>query len=297
MNQRKRSASMNRRLTTRAAVLPLALAFAVCAFAASDPPSPSASKVGEPQKSHGSEHHAAPDDGRKNPSLPHGVINATNPPKQQGEPAQTPNGKDHKSSDEWGNRSEISLAILTAILCLVTMILAFYTALLWRSTKRIAGEAKTSAEEQLRAYLNVFECYAEWERERRLALRIVVFTVQFRNTGQTPARKVNCWANISNEAGPPKFSGPADEPREHMGVSAPKQTGTIQFKHQFDTSNVDQVEAWARGERTLYIYGKLVYCDAFGPERTTIFRYVLPPDGVDEKRGRFKHAGGGNDWT
>ena len=198
--------------------------------------------------------------------------------------------QDKAHTDRW-------IVRLTGIIAVFTVVLAVATGFLWKATRDLVREAEDSSAKGLRAYLNVFECYAQWEAERCLLLRNVFFTVQFKNTGQTPARKVACWANISNGAGPPKFDGPAGEPREHMGVSAPNQTGTMHFKQQFDTSNIDQVEAWERGEETLYVYGKVVYCDAFEQERTTVFRYVMPPNGVNEKRGYFQHAGEGNDWT
>ena len=179
----------------------------------------------------------------------------------------------------------------------LTAVIAFYT---WRmvvKTHDLVKGSEKSSSMQLRAYLNVVECYAEWEQERNLAVRVVVFTVQFRNTGQTPARDVTCWANINNAAGTPKFEGPADDLGDHMGVSGPGQTGTLRFQHQFETPNADQIEMWTSGRMTLYVYGKIVYNDAFAKQRTTHFRYLMPQDGVNDKVGRFKHAGAGNDWT
>jgi hypothetical protein len=187
---------------------------------------------------------------------------------------------------------------LTAFVAIFTGLLAVATAFLWKATRDLVREAKDSSEKGLRAYLNIFECYAEWESEKGLMLRLILVTVQFRNSGQTPARKVRCWANVTSApVGLDKFEGPSGDPRESKGVVAPRQRGHITIRQQFTSSTEDEVDVWKRGAKTLFVYGKLIYIDAFQVEQTTHFRFMLPPEGVDRGRGHFIATAEGNDIT
>lgn len=142
------------------------------------------------------------------------------------------------------------------------------------------------------------ECFAEWEDDGELLVRQIRITIEFRNTGQTPANKVRCWAIAASLlAGSERFDGPVGDPHESKGVSAPGQKGRMVFKKQFTSQTEDEVAVWRAGKRTLVVYGKLIYIDAFDVERTTHFRYYMPPEGVGASRGSFMSSAEGNDAT
>jgi len=192
---------------------------------------------------------------------------------------------------EWWRQPDWWIAGLTAAIAALTFGLV-------RKTHNLVVEARESSSRQLRAYLNVFECFAEWEDDGELLVRQVRITIEFRNTGQTPANKVRCWANAASVvSGFERFDGPAGDPRESKGVSAPGQTGRMIFKTQFTSQTEDEVAVWRAGERTLVVYGKLIYFDAFDVERTTHFRYYMPPEGVGASHGSFMSSADGNDAT
>jgi hypothetical protein len=123
-------------------------------------------------------------------------------------------------------------------------------------------QTRTSAEKQLRAYLNVFEISADWKIDEGFGQHRSSISIQVKNTGQTPAHAVRSWMGYVSSNKEP----------EHFG----------------------EVEGKSPG---VFAAGKIAYVDVFNHPRETSFRYVMPLDGVGESSGRFRPCEKGNEAT
>jgi hypothetical protein len=59
----------------------------------------------------------------------------------------------------------------------------------------------------------------------------------------------------------------------------------------------DEIKAWESGEKSLFVWGRINYEDAFGKPRFTAFRYVMPKEGTGPEGGKFRTCREGNEAT
>lgn len=84
---------------------------------------------------------------------------------------------------------------------------------------------------------------------------------------------------------------------DQTGVQAPGQTNQFRFSIQPEASGFDETQVWKRGERTIFVYGRIDYTDVFGEPRHTEFRMMIPTDGVHADGGSFRECREGNSAT
>jgi hypothetical protein len=209
------------------------------------------------------------------------------------------------------------LVALTAVLALVTWRLVVQTRRLVDETKGLVTEAKSAsarqakeaadtywlakdcAERQLRAYIAVSKAFAQWVPEDGLLARQVRICVDTKNTGQTPAKSVKSW--ITAVSAPPnqdEFEIPTDAQHPLSdAVQGAGQASHFDIWHPVLTFTEDEVAVWKRGERSLFVYGRIDYTDVFGHGWYTEFRLRTHPDGVDTDGCKFISCNSGNDAT
>ena len=172
------------------------------------------------------------------------------------------------------DRSSAVIAVAAILLTLLTGALAFYTANLWRATRRLIEIGEASAQRQLRAYVGVNEVVFEEQIEGR-APRL---SITIKNFGATPAYKLTVAADaqiafavdqvpvatsISKTLGhlPPGLEIRIARPAALSIVMAPG-------------DEVDTVYS------RIFVYGCVEYVDTFGEPHFTRFRLE---EGADRK--------------
>lgn len=189
------------------------------------------------------------------------------------------------------NLAEWLIAIATLILAAITAGLVFYTKKLWGITRVLAGEAKQSSEQQLRAY--VFAGHDSpmfLTKDNALSVEIAI-----KNFGQTPANEVMTHAFIGILPYP--LNAPLDPPdytKASKSPMAPSQT-IKQFPTMPAALDEAQLNAVLAKQAAIYVWGEIVYVDIFKIGRRT--RFCLYCTGEDIGRGELAYYHDGNDAT
>lgn len=203
---------------------------------------------------------------------------------------------DPKSSGEKPNReheatnwAEWLIAIATLILAAITAGLVFYTKKLWGITRVLAGEAKQSSEQQLRAYV-----FAKHDKPMFLdpsgALSV---EIAIKNFGQTPANEVICHVFICLHQFPLSVSlDPPDYTKASKSPVAPSET-IKQFPTMPRPMTGAEEEAVTARKGAIFVWGEVMYVDIFKNPRRT--RFCLYSTGEDFARGELAYHHEGND--
>jgi hypothetical protein len=153
-----------------------------------------------------------------------------------------------------------------------TLVLAFSTVGLWVATLGLYVAGERHSERQLRAYI-VSPVQAEIINFHAAVPQIVL---AFINAGQTPAHNVRFFTTSAVAIFPleerPRI--PSHEPLagDSIGVIGPQ--GTFHTDHASDLPVTNEErQAVIEGRCAFYVYGELLYSDAFGKERRTCFCY------------------------
>jgi hypothetical protein len=184
-----------------------------------------------------------------------------------------------------GAAREDRLVIWTGVLTIATVILGFFTALLWwttrqamRDTSKGIAAATTSAdaalaanahaaevsELQLRPYISFdeYRFIAEVQRAAPDDVLRYQLVLVWRNSGQTPATRIKTWLSV--QAFDPG-TGPAEIDFPDLGdftdIAAPKGPGTT--FHSRVPIEVSDLEAAAARTRDVYYWGWVEYSDQF----------------------------------
>lgn len=168
-----------------------------------------------------------------------------------------------KSSREWW------MIALTGFLCLVTALLAGYTAKLWRSTRDLVTGAEDASKRQLRAYLGVtggtirFLSYSD-------GLIHIQVEVEIRNTGQTPAHDVTkaIEAEFRNSDDNKRFSNV----KPVAGKWPMPPNAVWHYRKEMDISIEDKADM-NNFKKAIFVWGEAKYLDIYGVEQTLGFRY------------------------
>lgn len=202
-----------------------------------------------------------------------------------------PDGEKPNREHEAINYAEWLVAIATVVLSGVTFGLVYYTKRLWGITKVLAGDAKQSSEQQLRAYIFAgHDSPMFLTKDNALSVEIAI-----KNFGQTPANKVVAHAFIGLLPYP--LNTPLDPPdytKASKSPMAPSQT-IKQFPTMPEPLNEPQLNAVLAKQAAIYVWGEIVYADIFTIDRHT--RFCLYCTGEDIGRGELAYYHDGNDAT
>jgi hypothetical protein len=170
------------------------------------------------------------------------------------------------------DHSSAVIAVAATALALLTGALAFYTANLWRDTRRLIQNGEASAQRQLRAYVGVSEVVFEEQIEGR-APRVSLI---LKNFGATPAYKLTVAADA-------QIAFAVDQ--VPVATSTCKTLGHLPPGLELriprpavlsiGTAPGDEVDtAYSR----IFVYGCVEYVDTFGEPHFTRFRLEEGPD-------------------
>lgn len=190
----------------------------------------------------------------------------------------------------WVRASDDPIAVLTAILTFATIVLAIFTALLWRSTRKAVGDAAASAERQgtemARSIAEAARAAAAMEGVAksmavnvRATISVLIGTASYQdralkfettpivlNTGQTPALglRYRIRAAILPVPLPSDFKFPLPADMKGYNVLGAGRDGGMPavVADRIDEDRVEQTK-WGDGQ-SLYVRGAIRYRDIFG---------------------------------
>lgn len=164
------------------------------------------------------------------------------------------------------------LALFTAILDLATLGLVLFMGIQIKDARR-------SSERQLRAYVNVEKAEILNFGQGTVRLRVVV-----KNSGQTPAYKMQQWTAVVADDLPPtvEFTPPGQgrKPTHHSTLPPGAVYTVLQDYGPLTASHVKKIED---GKAAIWTWGDITYFDAFDRPRQSRFRLVFRMDGTPTK--------------
>jgi hypothetical protein len=137
-----------------------------------------------------------------------------------------------------------------------------------RNSVRVAAD---TAQRQLRAYVNVKESLLKFSGS------VVEGQIHIQNFGQTPAYAVRHWIHLCVERWPLQIVLP--EPPEDFQMSktvlAPSGKHIMVGQLGGNTRPAPEITLGQHPTRTVYVYGRITYKDAFGDDRYTEYRLTF----------------------
>jgi hypothetical protein len=128
---------------------------------------------------------------------------------------------------------------------------------------------KDTTARQLRAYVGIDGVRIEFKADR------TEIRIRVRNSGQTPAYAVRHWAEIDRDTYPRRKKTPVPDPEdlvEKNSLVLPPD-GTFE-KLRVDSKKLRDESAFGTANDTMYVFGEIVYKDAFRIERRTKYRVM-----------------------
>ena len=169
----------------------------------------------------------------------------------------------------------IVIAVFTLVLAFATICLAVFTYKLWGATGKLVRWAEETAQQQLRAYVNVDRVefahvkYSPINDATRLWIH-----VRFKNSGQIPATRLEWWSLVGTDEFPLRTALVGERALQRIGVIPPHDT----FTAKMELGAMDNPDTNA----AFYVCGEIQYFDGFVPGRVTQLLYM--------RRG-------GDDWS
>lgn len=164
------------------------------------------------------------------------------------------------------------IAVAAVALVLLTGALAFYTANLWRATRRLIENGEASARRQLRAYVGVSEVVVDEQIEGR-APRV---SITLKNFGATPAYKLAVAADAQIAFSVDQVPV-ATSTCKTLGHLPPGLELRIPRPAVPSIGTAPGDEADTTYSR-IFVYGCVEYVDTFGEPHFTRFRLEEGPD-------------------
>ena len=171
----------------------------------------------------------------------------------------------------------------------VTGAYAIFACFQWLALSQQIGLAKDTAKRQLRAYICVESSMLKFPPpltanfpENLLDYQGLIMPgpieaqVHVKNCGQTPAYEVRTWIHTWYEAHPLRVAlpRPPDNFRMASAVLGPGGT-TVMIAAKSQPFSVGDWNMLGTPKHTLYVYGEIVYRDAFGDNRYTRYRLIF----------------------
>ncbi|MEO9167810.1 MAG: hypothetical protein ABI230_05340 [Aestuariivirga sp.] len=179
----------------------------------------------------------------------------------------------------------------TLWLAVFTGVLAVFTIALWFVTLGIFRDSKDSSERQQRAYVMVEGLSLSRNPQSEVGFGA---TVTAKNFGQTPAREVIEWAQISVRSMPnTEPFVKVDTPYPSKSVLAPGVYST-QIPTHSEISDAIKIMI-LMSKAAIFVCGEISYIDAFNKPRTTRYRFMCLGQGYN--LGLFRQCEEGNEWT
>jgi hypothetical protein len=165
----------------RTLILVALLIFYLPVYAESNPPTPAPSKKSTEPKANTAQHQQhTKEDKRGTKDFP-AIIEITRAPTIQVEAIdRTEKGRDY-ASPEWG------LVYITGLLAMITLGLAFYTARLWKATRKLVESTDDATRRIQRAYIRMSYANPGLSFISDILEERIIVNVEIKNCGETPA--------------------------------------------------------------------------------------------------------------
>jgi hypothetical protein len=161
-----------------------------------------------------------------------------------------------------------------------TVLLFVATLGLWLATVRLVRSAEKTAERQLRAYVGITKA----TMSNFGVGQILRMSMTIKNSGQTPAYRLTQHYSIMGGEYPRKEPLPQVDTPGRFSTLGPGEVHILEIPLQgpLPGSAYSQI---TNGDAAIYVWGRVIYEDAFGYNRETRFSYIFG--------GRFGiHPGG-----
>jgi hypothetical protein len=205
-------------------------------------------------------------------------------PKTTQEATQEADDRKEKAATDWW------LMIFTGAVALFTFLLVGATVLLYRAGERQLALATKTAEQQLRAYVNVKNAYVLNVADK--TKRII--TVEIENFGQTPAHDMILHGTAKALEWPLKrvlVLPPLDRSKVSIAPLAPRCTTALSIPLSI-LSDWEETQL-QQGRAGIYTWGEIYYRDSFGVDQRTWFRLVCEGEGLPEGKIHATQEGNG----
>lgn len=180
---------------------------------------------------------------------------------------------------DWFDRLYWGFGALLALTSILQIILLFKTIGIYRQqrdqmiqagqqTEQVIAQMKDTAIRDLRAYVGVSKIKLDISDPGQ-----PVGLVEIQNFGRSPAYKVRHWTGISPQPYPLIATLPPSPATEFsVAVLHPNvpNLGVVALKKRLPNSVAVGTQQW-----TIYVYGEVIYEDAFGNQRHTHFRFFF----------------------
>jgi hypothetical protein len=151
-----------------------------------------------------------------------------------------------------------------------TVLLFVATLGLWLATVRLVRSAEKTAERQLRAYVGITEAtVSNFGIGKNLKVSMTI-----KNSGQTPAYRVAKHYSIMGGEYPRKDPLPRIDVRGHFSTLGPGEIHILEFAMQVPLPGSACAQI-TNGDAAIYVWGRVMYEDAFGYNRETHFAYIF----------------------
>jgi hypothetical protein len=139
------------------------------------------------------------------------------------------------------------------------------------ATKKAVELSDKTAERQLRAYVGVFSSAVEEQTSSEGKLAIAA-RVEIRNAGQTPAYNLRSWIAIEATEPPTiPFHFPPNLEERPTGMLPPGTNTNLDISF---ATTAEVIQSLHDNRRSLYVWGRVEYRDAFGHDRYLVFHLV-----------------------
>ena len=244
---------------------------AVCAGTLSQQPFPTPSKTGNPPEESAGQTAQQTTNQQANTKKSPLFVELLNAGKSSDDTKAEAQKEEEKSSRErWLNIFTGIAASATAILAVITGLLAAYTYKLWSATSRLVEHSEDTAIRQLRAYVHT----AGFDIDQFAIGKLIKISFPVSNCGQTPAHNVliSGWTGVRPYPPPSEwYLVPSGQEINSVMVCAPgdqKTRGTGVSETELSKVMFDQIISGT--EQRLYAYAMITYRDVFSKKiRTT----------------------------
>jgi hypothetical protein len=193
----------------------------------------------------------------------------------QDAPGQDRIGPNPKEESEWYARPDWWIAGATGALFLATTGLWIFTGLMWGATRQLVLGAKDTAQRQLRAYV----CDVRGQADLIAAGKIIRIHLNFKNTGQTPAYNVEIYRDGADIL--PLIDVPFERRVPFAPVNTIMAPGS-EFEVLMELTQIapDSLSFVQNSTRAIFVWGRVIYADAFGATWHFNYRCVAFGPGV-----------------
>lgn len=189
-------------------------------------------------------------------------------------PEQESGGKRRPQHPDYEARLSWFTEMLVGVGVLQFLVLGVQACVFWRTLHQM----RDTSQRQLRAYICVTRSHA------KIGERIEG-EVHIKNFGQTPAYDVRQWMSVWVEAHPLGVVLPEPEPTFRMAraVLGPGDPLIMRARQNLPAPGANL----GTPEATIYVYGRVLYRDAFGEQRQTSYRLIFGgPEAVSPEIAR-----------